>query len=105
MLLRCGSACVTAALLGRFLPRLGPLAPASGPFFFQRFISLVSDFLLSAISSCQRFHRARSAARNIDLLQTAMADSRDRRDNEVNDNREAAGRFTPPPPGKAAAPG
>ena len=23
----------TAALLGRFLPRLGPLAPASGPFF------------------------------------------------------------------------
>src|ERR1700751_54666 len=25
---------VTAALLGRFLPRLGPLAPASGPFFF-----------------------------------------------------------------------
>src|SRR5580704_1890948 len=24
---------VPAALLGRFLPRLGPLAPASGPFF------------------------------------------------------------------------
>jgi hypothetical protein len=24
---------VTAALLGRFLPRLGPLATASGPFF------------------------------------------------------------------------
>src|SRR5262249_317916 len=24
-----------AALLGRFLPRLGPLAPASGPFFWQ----------------------------------------------------------------------
>src|SRR6185437_10415507 len=24
----------TAALLGRFLPRLGPLAPASGPFFY-----------------------------------------------------------------------
>src|SRR5262249_16072135 len=37
---RCGVCCcgavaprVTAALLGRFLPRLGPLAPASGPFF------------------------------------------------------------------------
>ncbi len=27
---------VTAALLGRFLPRLGPLAPASGPFLNQR---------------------------------------------------------------------
>src|SRR5262245_61577024 len=27
---------VTAALLGRFLPRLGPLATASGPFFFVR---------------------------------------------------------------------
>src|SRR6476620_11543110 len=26
----------TAALLGRFLPRLGPLAPASGPFFMER---------------------------------------------------------------------
>jgi len=26
---------VTAALLGRFLPRLGPLAIAGGPFFFQ----------------------------------------------------------------------
>src|SRR6185437_2120386 len=26
----------TAALLGRFLPRLGPLAPASGPFFVRR---------------------------------------------------------------------
>jgi hypothetical protein len=25
---------VTAALLGRFLPRLGPLATASGPFFY-----------------------------------------------------------------------
>src|SRR6266446_10978125 len=25
---------VTAALLGRFLPRLGPLASAGGPFFF-----------------------------------------------------------------------
>src|ERR1700676_1564705 len=25
---------VTAALLGRFLPRLGPLATASGPFFW-----------------------------------------------------------------------
>jgi hypothetical protein len=30
-LLQCGSD--TAALLGRFLPRLGPLATASGPFF------------------------------------------------------------------------
>jgi hypothetical protein len=30
-LLQCGSD--TAALLGRFLPRLGPLASASGPFF------------------------------------------------------------------------
>src|SRR5947207_3416534 len=37
---RCGVCCcgavapgVTAALLGRFLPRLGPLAVASGPFF------------------------------------------------------------------------
>ena len=27
--------CVIAALLGRFLPRLGPLAIASGPFFFS----------------------------------------------------------------------
>src|SRR5262245_2559883 len=27
---------VTAALLGRFLPRLGPLATASGPFFCVR---------------------------------------------------------------------
>src|SRR6478609_2961177 len=26
----------TVALLGRFLPRLGPLAPASGPFFMER---------------------------------------------------------------------
>jgi hypothetical protein len=33
ILLRCGSACAIAALLGRFLPRLGPLANASGPFF------------------------------------------------------------------------
>ena len=34
ILLRCGTRWrrVTAALLGRFLPRLGPLAPASGPF-------------------------------------------------------------------------
>ena len=30
--LQCGSACATAALLGRFLPRLGPLAIAGGPF-------------------------------------------------------------------------
>src|SRR6266566_3419705 len=28
---------VPAALLGRFLPRLGPLAPASGPFFADVF--------------------------------------------------------------------
>ena len=35
ILLRCGSdRRVTAALLGRFLPRLGPLATASGPFFW-----------------------------------------------------------------------
>src|SRR5262245_15251255 len=40
---RCGVCCcgavaprVTAALLGRFLPRLGPLATASGPFFCGR---------------------------------------------------------------------
>src|SRR3981189_2443807 len=39
---RCGVCCcgavaprVTAALLGRFLPRLGPLAIASGPFFWS----------------------------------------------------------------------
>jgi hypothetical protein len=32
-LLQCGSD--TAALLGRFLPRLGPLATASGPFFVR----------------------------------------------------------------------
>jgi hypothetical protein len=38
ILLRCGSAFgVIAALLGRFLPRLGPLANASGPFFLGRF--------------------------------------------------------------------
>src|ERR1700730_4776302 len=32
----CGAVapCAIAALLGRFLPRLGPLANASGPFFF-----------------------------------------------------------------------
>ncbi|KAA0073893.1 hypothetical protein CIW50_18230 [Tardiphaga sp. P9-11] len=35
ILLRCGSACAIAALLGRFLPRLGPLAIASGPFFLS----------------------------------------------------------------------
>jgi hypothetical protein len=34
ILVRCGSALVTAALLGRFLPGLGPLAIASGPFFY-----------------------------------------------------------------------
>src|SRR5713101_6317836 len=41
---RCGVCCcgavaprVTAALLGRFLPRLGPLARASGPFFLRAF--------------------------------------------------------------------
>src|SRR5215475_2704530 len=35
ILLQRGSAIsrAAAALLGRFLPRLGPLAPASGPFF------------------------------------------------------------------------
>src|SRR5581483_12167224 len=34
----CGAVapCAIAALLGRFLPRLGPLAFASGPFFFTR---------------------------------------------------------------------
>jgi hypothetical protein len=42
ILLRCGSAFgVIAALLGRFLPRLGPLANASGPFFFFLFLFLV----------------------------------------------------------------
>src|ERR1700747_3002294 len=35
----CGAVapCAIAALLGRFLPRLGPLAIASGPFFFGVF--------------------------------------------------------------------
>jgi hypothetical protein len=34
-LVRCGSADATAALLGRFLPRLGPLAIAGGPIFIS----------------------------------------------------------------------
>src|SRR5262245_16730523 len=37
---------VTAALLGRFLPRLGPLAPASGPFFLVE--SVPADAVHSA---------------------------------------------------------
>jgi hypothetical protein len=48
ILVRCGSALVTAALLGRFLPGLGPLAIASGPFF----ISIAS-------SNSRRNHTAR----------------------------------------------
>src|SRR5882757_2829128 len=34
----CGAVapCAIAALLGRFLPRLGPLVHSSGPFFFQQ---------------------------------------------------------------------
>jgi len=45
--LRCGSVCVAAALLGRFLPKLGPLASVGGPFlilsgfFFE--IKITSD--------------------------------------------------------------
>jgi hypothetical protein len=37
----CGAVapCAIAALLGRFLPRLGPLAIASGPFFFGHVFS------------------------------------------------------------------
>jgi hypothetical protein len=35
--------CAIAALLGRFLPRLGPLANASGPFFLR--LSLFPDLL------------------------------------------------------------
>src|SRR5580658_2846651 len=67
ILLRCGSAFgVIAALLGRFLPRLGPLANASGPFFFSLFFGpsffpVLSLFLRSL--SC-RFH-AKAAAWNI----------------------------------------
>jgi hypothetical protein len=43
MLLQCGSgrfSHVTVALLGRFLPRLGPLPQGERPFFFGRSFDL-----------------------------------------------------------------
>src|SRR5260370_24601079 len=45
ILLRCGSAFgVIAALLGRFLPRLGPLVYSSGPFFLRRSFTPQASF-------------------------------------------------------------
>jgi hypothetical protein len=47
ILLQRGSAIprAAAALLGRFLPRLGPLATASGPFFLQNPVNVASVML------------------------------------------------------------
>src|SRR5437762_7266081 len=45
ILLRCGSASrVTAALLGRFLPRLGPLLHQKRPFFLWAFVFISARF-------------------------------------------------------------
>ena len=64
----CGAVapCAIAALLGRFLPRLGPLANASGPFFFSLFfgLSFFPDFSFFLRSLSCRFH-AKAAAWNI----------------------------------------
>src|SRR5262245_56353806 len=45
---------VTAALLGRFLPRLGPLATASGPFFFVRALSARTGNAVHPIATRRR---------------------------------------------------
>jgi hypothetical protein len=62
MLLQCGSgsiADVTVALLGRFLPRLGPLAIGERPFFMAGFLfgrRLLGDswWLLAGYSAAAR---------------------------------------------------
>ena len=48
ILLQCGSARVTAALLGRFLPRLGPLAPLAALFSFRAPMMDPDDVFASA---------------------------------------------------------
>jgi hypothetical protein len=47
---------VTAALLGRFLPRLGPLAPASGPFFVFQAQNDRSDVIANGFPVVQSGH-------------------------------------------------
>src|SRR6266576_5342643 len=70
---RCGVSCcgavaprVTAALLGRFLPRLGPLAFAGGPFFLRAFniadASLMREIRYLRSRRITRRQRGRAAA-------------------------------------------
>src|SRR5262245_7909633 len=71
---------VTVALLGRFLPRLGPLATASGPFFFARVLSASTGN--AAHSSTARRRSPERSSNNPSV-----------RDKEA---RRAGGRATPP---------
>src|SRR5258707_15557463 len=52
----CGAValCVTAALLGRFLPRLGPLLHQKRPFFLLATIFTSSAFSLQALENAKR---------------------------------------------------
>jgi hypothetical protein len=50
----CGAVapCAIAALLGRFLPRLGPLVHSSGPFFFWGFYTRHSGACAASTTMC-----------------------------------------------------
>src|SRR5262245_35982629 len=94
---------VTAALLGRFLPRLGPLATASGPFFClssicahrQRRGDLTRAPTTVAEWYVQRSFGGDREARRASGLTAAPQIARS----------ESAAAIIPPPPGRAATPG
>src|SRR5262245_2962637 len=95
---------VTAALLGRFLPRLGPLATASGPFFY-------SGFHLRGPATPPRSHARTDDGSWIVHATILPVGTREARRASgltaappiARSQRAAA--IIPPPPGRAAAPG
>src|SRR5262245_17088763 len=95
---------VTAALLGRFLPRLGPLATASGPFFCLRLLCARGQ--RRALAMIRR-PPAKAGWFVQPSFRPGQGSAPRRRSGHASDGSVTKGRrvFIPPPPGRAATPG